>query len=66
MNNNTPLSVVLFMVWTAIFFAFGIAIGDSHRESVMRYKAIELGYAGYDYTTGNWQWKTNLIKIERQ
>jgi hypothetical protein len=35
-------------------------------KTQLKQDAIQLGYADYNATNGKWQWKTNMIKIERQ
>lgn len=50
----------LFILFMA--FVFGLVLGFWGGMHAIKNKALRKGYAEYSQTTGDWQWKTNLIK----
>lgn len=50
---------VIVLVCLCCFF-----IGFSVGHSTLRTEAVKQGYAEYNSTTGNWQWKTNAPAVK--
>ena len=49
----------------AVGLACGIAIASMWSTSCWKEDAIDRGFAEYNQTTGQWQWKTNCVEIAK-
>ncbi len=57
-NITGPLVMCLGTILCALLlFGWGIINGVEVGRKAMQTEAIEKGYAEYNATTGNWQWK---------
>lgn len=49
-------------VWALIFGVSGMVVGAWIGATAMRQNAINRGFAEYNQRSGEWQWKTNIVK----
>ena len=64
-NNNTQIPDswwgFLIILLLMIGIALGSVLGGKLRDSHWQRKMVERGYAEYNQSTAEWQWKTNLV-----
>lgn len=53
MNKSEVKSVIAGVLWVLLFFGAGYYAGSR----MVKKEAVERGYAEYERTTGDWQWK---------
>jgi len=69
MNNNLIFDViVLLAIVTLAFFCLSLAHNNdklAHNNDKLSKEAVKRGFAEYNQTNGNWQWKDSLTFTNR-
>lgn len=60
MSRETSEMVIFSITAIVLSFLMGVLIDNM----IFKNEAIQKGYAEYNQTTGDWQWKTNIHNIK--